>query len=214
MLWLRCPRPGSGTDDSTSSGNELCVDSGLASFGTFCGARHSSCVGSLRSGSPSSLSPDAARPSPPPDSLTTDHCLLTTVSCSPSLQPPGATRRSPLPPDSLATVGVRREAWSVERGVSSPSLWLRFRPGGSGTDDSTSSGDELCVDSGLASYCTFSGVFTLEGGLCRSQAPRYGRSVASSPSWDKIPILSIVESSMKRSESRHTIRPRQTYGVV
>ena len=98
VLWLRFRRPGSGTDDSTSSGNELCVDSGLASFCTFCGARHSSCVGSPRSGSPSSLSPDAARPSPAPDSLTTDHWLLTTVSCSPSLQPPGATRHYLLRP--------------------------------------------------------------------------------------------------------------------
>src|SRR5208337_5217804 len=32
VLWLRFRRPGSGTDDSTSSGNELCVDSGLASW--------------------------------------------------------------------------------------------------------------------------------------------------------------------------------------
>ena len=51
-------------------------------------------------------------------------------------------------------------------------LWLRFRRPGSGTDDSTSSRDEPCVDSGLASFCTFSGVFTPEGRLCRSQAPR------------------------------------------
>src|SRR5271166_1864351 len=102
------------------------------------------------------LTPLAPRPSPPPDSLTTDHWLLTTLSCSPSPQPPGATRRPPLPPDSLATVAVRRGAWSLARAALAPSLWLRFRPGGSGTDDSTSSGDELCVDSGLASFCTFS----------------------------------------------------------
>src|SRR5208337_3591899 len=153
------------------------------------------------------LTPLAPRPSPPPDSLTTDHWLLTTLSCSPSPQPPGATRRPPLPPDSLATVAVRRGAWSLARAALAPSLWLRFRPGGSGTDDSTSSGDELCVDSGLASFCTFSGIFTPEGRLCRSQAPWYGRSVASIPSWDKIPIVSFVESSMTRLGSYPTIRP-------
>ena len=97
--------------------------------------------------------------------------------------------------------------------MSAPSLWLRFRPAGSGTDDSTSSGDELCVDSGLASFCTFSGVFTPEGRLCRSQAPWYGRSVASIPSCDKIPIVSFVESSMTRLESCPTIRPWLTSGV-
>gem|GEM_PF-2907071 len=64
VLWLRFRLAGSGTDGSTSSGNEFCVDSGLASFGAFCGARHSSCVGSLL----------------PPDSLatTTGHWPLTT----------------------------------------------------------------------------------------------------------------------------------------
>src|SRR5271157_780803 len=81
-------------------------------------------------------------------------------------------------------------------------------------DDSTSSGNGLCVDSGLASFCTFSGIFTPEGRLCRSQAPRYGRSVASIPSCDRIPILSFVESSMTRSESCPTIRPWLTSGVV
>jgi len=92
-------------------------------------------------------------------------------------------------------------------------LWLRFRRPGSGTDDSTSSRDEPCVDSGLASFCTFSGVFTPEGRLCRSQSPWYGRPVASIPSWDKIPIVSFVESSMTRLESCPTIRPWLTSGV-
>src|SRR5208337_4514562 len=82
--WLRSRPAGSVSDDLTIGGNEFCVDSSLASFGAFTGARHSSCVGSLRSGSPSPQSPDA-------------------------------TRRSPLPPDSLPTVGVRRGAWSVGR---------------------------------------------------------------------------------------------------
>src|SRR5208337_2131706 len=56
--WLRCRPAGSVADDSTLSGDELCVDSGLASFGGFCGVRHSSCVGSLGSGSPSPQPPD------------------------------------------------------------------------------------------------------------------------------------------------------------
>ncbi len=85
VLWLRFPPAGSGRDDSTSSGNELCVDSGLASFGAFSGARRLSCVGSLRSGSPSPQPPEATCRSPlPPDSLATDHWPLTTVSGSPS----------------------------------------------------------------------------------------------------------------------------------
>jgi len=163
--WLRFRPADSVADDSTSSGKDPCVDSELASFCAFSEAGVSSCVGSLRSGSPSSMSPDAPR-------------------------------HSPLPPDPLATVGVRRGARRVERGALTPSLWLRFRPGGSGTDNSTPSGNEPCVDSGLASFCTFSRIFTPEGRLCRSQAPWYGRSVASIPSWDKIPILSFVESSM------------------
>ena len=79
--------------------------------------------------------------------------------------------------------------------------WLRFRLAGSVEYDSTTSGNELCVDSGLASFCTFSRVFTPESMLCRSQSPWYGRSVASVPSCDKIPILLFVESSMTRSES-------------
>jgi len=78
LLWLRFRPAGSGTDDSTSSGNETCVDSGLASFCTFCGARHSSCVGSLHSGSPSPQPPAATRRSPlVPDSLATGHSDLT-----------------------------------------------------------------------------------------------------------------------------------------
>ncbi len=89
VLWLRFPPAGSGMDDSTSSGNELCVDSGLASFGAFSGARRLSCVGSLRSGSPSPQPPEATCRLPlPPDSLATDHWPLTTVSGSPSPQPP------------------------------------------------------------------------------------------------------------------------------
>src|SRR5271157_123351 len=79
--------------------------------------------------------------------------------------------------------------------VGDVTLWLRFRPAGLETDDSTSSCNQLCVDSGLASFCAFSRVFTPEGRLCRSQAPWYSRSVACIPSWDKIPLLSFVESA-------------------
>ncbi len=81
-------------------------------------------------------------------------------------------------------------------------------------DDSTSSSNGLCVDSGLASFCTFSGIFTPEGGLCRSQAPWYGRSVASIPSCDKIPIVSLMIRRTTRLESCPTIRPWLTSGVV
>src|SRR5271157_443641 len=91
--------------------------------------------------------------------------------------------------------------------VGDVTLWLRFRPAGLETDDSTSSGNQLCVDSGLASFCAFSRVFTPEGRLCRSQAPWYSRSVACIPSWDKIPLLSFVESAMTRLESCPTTGP-------
>jgi len=85
VLWLRFRLAGSGTDGSTSSGNEFCVDSGLASFGAFCGARHSSCVGSL-------LPPDSLATDDWP--LATDDWPLATVSGSPSPQPTGADRCS------------------------------------------------------------------------------------------------------------------------
>ena len=44
---LRSRPAGSVADDLPASGNKLCVDSGLASFGAFCGARQSCGVGSL-----------------------------------------------------------------------------------------------------------------------------------------------------------------------
>jgi len=44
---LRSRPAGPRADDSNPGDNELCVDSGLASFGAFCGARHSCGVGSL-----------------------------------------------------------------------------------------------------------------------------------------------------------------------
>jgi len=91
VLWLRSRLACSGADDSASSGKKLCVDSSLASFGAFAGARHPSCVGSLRSRSPSSQSPDATRRSPLlPHSLATDHWPL-------------FSRHSP-----LATVAIRQ----------------------------------------------------------------------------------------------------------
>jgi hypothetical protein len=52
------------------------------------------------------------------------------------------------------------------------------------------------------------------GRLCRSQSPWHGRSVASIPSWDKIPFLSLAESSMTRLESYPTIGLWLTSGVV
>src|SRR5208283_4714308 len=70
-----------------------------------------------------------------------------------------------------------------------------------------------CVDSGLASLGAFCGVFRPQGRLCRSQALWHGRSAASVPSWDKIPILSFIESSMTRLESYPTIGPWLTSGV-
>ena len=44
---LRSRPAGPRADGSNPGDNELCVDSGLASFGAFCGARHSCGVGSL-----------------------------------------------------------------------------------------------------------------------------------------------------------------------
>src|SRR5271157_3505669 len=90
---------------------------------------------------------------------------------------------------------------------------LRSGPAASGADDSNPCDKELCVDSGLASLGAFCGVFRPQGRLCRSQAPWHGRSAASVPSWDKIPILSFIESSMTRLESYPTIRPWLTSGV-
>src|SRR5271157_474292 len=90
---------------------------------------------------------------------------------------------------------------------------LRSGPAGPGADDSNPGDNELCVDSGWASLGAFCGVFTPEGRPCRSQAPRHGRSAASVPSWDKIPNLSFVESSMTRLESCPTNRPWLTSGV-
>src|SRR5271157_3112944 len=55
---LRSRPADSGTDDLTFGENELCVDSCWPSLVAFCGARHSWCVGSLRS--PSSHPPDLA----------------------------------------------------------------------------------------------------------------------------------------------------------
>jgi len=55
---LRSRPAGSVADDLTASGKKLCVDSGLASFGAFCGARHSCGIGSPRSRSPAPQPPD------------------------------------------------------------------------------------------------------------------------------------------------------------
>ena len=90
---------------------------------------------------------------------------------------------------------------------------LRSGPAGPGADDSNPGDNKFCVDSGWASLGAFCGVFTPEGRPCRSQAPRHGRSAASVPSWDKIPNLSFVESSMTRLESCPTNRPWLTSGV-
>src|SRR5271157_3667660 len=55
---LRCRPAGSGTGVLTFGENELCVGSCWPSLVAFCGARHSWCVGSLRS--PSAHPPDLA----------------------------------------------------------------------------------------------------------------------------------------------------------
>src|SRR5271157_3722153 len=90
---------------------------------------------------------------------------------------------------------------------------LRSGPAGPGADDSNPCDNELCVDSGWASLGALCGVFRPPGRLCRSQAPWHGRSAASVSSWDQIPILSFIESSMTRLESYPTIRPWLTSGV-
>ncbi len=117
----------------------------------------------------------------------------------------------------------------MERGVLSPSLRLHWplffhhsplpscfgfvADSQAGADGLTFSGKAPCVDSSWASLGASCSVFAPEGRLCRSQAPWHGRSAASVPSWDKIPILSFVESSMTRLESCPTIRSWLTSGV-
>ena len=84
---------------------------------------------------------------------------------------------------------------------------LRSPPAGSVADDLIASGNKLCVDSGLASFGAFCGVFRLQGRLCRSQATWHGRSPRPFPRGTRFQLLSFVESSMTRLESCPTIRP-------
>jgi hypothetical protein len=104
----------------------------------------------------------------------------------------------PLPAYAIGSNGSLPASWETAPAAADR---LRCRPAGSGDDDLTYNENELCVDCSLASFGAFWGVFTPQGRLCRTRAPWHGRSAASVPSSDKIPILSFVESSMTRLES-------------
>src|SRR5271157_5905331 len=88
-----------------------------------------------------------------------------------------------------------------------PGHWLCFRPAGPAISDLSPCYSSACVNSNLASFGAFCGVFTPQGRLCRTPALRPGRSVGSVPSWDRSPILSFVESSMTASQLCPTTGP-------
>ena len=97
----------------------------------------------------------------------------------------------------------------IARALNHPSIrreLASFAPSGSAFSDSTHCELILCVDSKLASFGAFCGVFTLAG-LCSGPSPWHTPSAASVPSCDKIPILSFVESSRTRWESYPTSGP-------
>ncbi len=73
--------------------------------------------------------------------------------------------------------------------------------------DSPPCENALCVNSKLASFGVFCGVFTLQTRPCSRPSPWDTPSAASVPTWDEIPILSFVESSMTRWESCPTSGP-------
>src|SRR5271157_3941975 len=140
----------------------------------------------------------------PSDSLATGQSSLATI------HSPLTTCYSPLSLRLPQALSLPSRAGTIEsHGSLQPSLGtapsaanrLRSRPSGSADDDLTFIGSELCVDFGWASLGAFWGVFAPPGRPCRSQSPWQGRTAASALWWDKIPILSFVESSMTRLES-------------
>src|SRR5208337_5522426 len=91
--------------------------------------------------------------------------------------------------------------------VSPLELWLCFRPSAPAVSDLSSCDSRLCFDSKLALFGAFGGVVTSSGRHCPTPSPCPGWPAACAPWWDKISILSFVESSMTRLESCPTIGP-------
>src|SRR5271166_750040 len=90
--------------------------------------------------------------------------------------------------------------------VSPLELWLCFRPSSPAVSDLSSCDYRPCFDSKLALFGAFCGVPS-SGRHCPTPSPCPGWPAACAPSWDKIPFLSFVESSMTRVESYPTIGP-------
>ena len=131
-------------------------------------------------------------------------------------QPSGgkpATRSSSLPWASLPT-GRRplcragRPSRDLGFLVVSPSeLWLCFRPSAPAVSDLSSCNSRPCSASKLALFGAFWGAVTSSGRNCSTPSPCPGWPAACASSWDKIPIVSFVESAMTRWESCPTIGP-------
>ena len=125
-------------------------------------------------------------------------------------EPRGA---GPLPSASLAT--GRRPLCRAGRPsrdlgfflVSPLELWLCFRPSAPAVSDLSSCDYMLCFDSKLALFGAFGGVVTSSGRHCPTPLPCPSWPAACAPSWDNIPFLSFVESSMTRVESYPTTGP-------
>ena len=82
--------------------------------------------------------------------------------------------------------------------VSPWELWLCFRPSAPVFSALSSCDSRLCFDSKLALFGAFCGVVTSSGRHCPTPSPCPGWPAACAPSWDKIPILSSVASSVTR----------------
>src|SRR5208337_4358054 len=91
--------------------------------------------------------------------------------------------------------------------VSPLELWLCFRPSAPAVSDLSSCDSRLCFDSKLALFGAFWGVVTSSGRHCPTPSPCPGWPAAYASSWDKIPIVSFVESAMTRWESCPTTGP-------
>src|SRR5208337_3193073 len=115
-----------------------------------------------------------------------------------------AARSSSLPSAALATGGrplcqAGRPSRELGFLVVSPwELWLCFRPSAPAVSDISSCDSVLCFDSKLALFGAFCGVVTSSGRHCPTPSPCPGWPAACAPSWDKIPILSSVASSVTR----------------
>src|SRR5271157_6076108 len=82
--------------------------------------------------------------------------------------------------------------------VSPLELWLCFRPSAPAVSDLNSCRIRFCFDSKLALFGAFGGVVTSSGRHSQTPSPCPGWPAACAPSWDKIPIVSSVASSVTR----------------